>query len=132
MYDPVLVAVAAALAGKAAEGLSEGGRAAFAALARLVRRKVQADPPAQAALESAQAEPDDDARIRRLAQVLESAVARDRLFADELGRLWDVLRDQQAVAVDGAVVNQVSGGVSGTVVQARDIRGGISFGSANP
>jgi hypothetical protein len=130
--DPVMVAVAVALVTKAAEGLSEGGKAAFAALARLVRRKLLADPVSLSALESTQPQPDDEARIHRLAGALEQAVGQDRAFAEELTRLWNGLSDLHAVAVDGGVTNQVSGAVSGSVVQARDVHGGISFAPRSP
>jgi hypothetical protein len=123
-----MVAVAVALVIKAAEGLSEGDRAAFTALVRLVRRKRHANPASLSALESTQPQPDDEARIHRLAGALERAVGQDRALAEELTRLWNGLSDQQAVVVDGGVTNQVSGPVSGSVVQARDTHGGISFG----
>jgi hypothetical protein len=130
--EPVMVAVAVALVTKAAEGLSEGGKAAFTALARLVRRKLRADPVSLSALESTQTQPDDKTRIQRLAEALERAVSKDQAFAEELTRLWNGLSDQQAVAGDGGVTNQVSGPVSGNVVQARDVHGGISFGPRTP
>ncbi len=41
---------------------------------------------------------------------------------EELRRTW-----QHVSASRGGVVNQVTGNVSGKVVQARDIKGGISF-----
>jgi hypothetical protein len=130
--DPVMVAVAVALVTKAVEGLSEGGKAAFAALSRLVRRKLHADPASLSVMDSALAHPDDEVRIHRLAGVLEREVGKDRVFAEDLDRLWNDLCDQRAVAVDGGVTNQLSGPVSGSVVQARDVHGGISFGRAPP
>lgn len=128
MGDPVMVAVAVTLASKAAEGLSEAGRAALGQLMQLVRGKLRADPD-RAALESAQAQPNDDLLVQRLATVLEGAAAQDESFAVGLTRLWTVLRDERAAATQGGVVNQVSGAARGTVVQARDIHGGITFGA---
>lgn len=122
-----MVAVATVLATKAAEGLSEAGRAAFGRLMQLVRRKLRADPAQEAVLESALAQPDDDVLIQGLAAVLEGAASHDGAFAAELSRLWTVMRDERVAAVQGGVVNQVSGTVSGTVVQARDVHGGIRF-----
>jgi hypothetical protein len=123
-----MVAAAVALATKAAEGLSDAGRAALGQLVQLVRGKLRADPD-RAALESAQAQPDDDLLVQRLAALLEGAAAQDEAFAVGLTRLWTALRDEWAVAKQGGVVNQVSGAVSGTVVQARDVQGGITFGT---
>ncbi|MGI5215851.1 hypothetical protein [Plantactinospora sp. CA-290183] len=129
----MIVAVAAALATKVAEGMSEGGRAAFAALSRLVRRKLRGDPDAERTLDDALAHSDDQVRAGRLAVLLADVAARDPGFAEELGELWREVRDER-VAVVGAdnVVNQVTGAVTGTVVQARDVTGGISFGPTAP
>ncbi|MEV4756869.1 hypothetical protein AB0J86_17390 [Micromonospora sp. NPDC049559] len=131
MTDPVMLAVATAVATKAAEGLTEGGRSALAALVRLVRGRLR-DHDESAVLDSAEAEPADDDRVGHLAAALERAASRDPRFADELGRLWRGLRETGSTAVDGGVVNQASGPVSGTVVQARDVQGGIVFGAPAP
>jgi tetratricopeptide (TPR) repeat protein len=117
--DPVMVAMAAAVAAKAAEGVSEGARTAVAALVRLVRRRLGADPAARAALESARAEPADEARIARLAAALELAAARDRTFADELHRQWRDARAQWAVVGDVTA--------AGPTVLAGNIQGGVHF-----
>ncbi|MGI5145101.1 hypothetical protein ACQEVC_01655 [Plantactinospora sp. CA-294935] len=131
MPDPVMVAVASALAAKAAEGLSDGGRAAFAALARLVRRKLRADEvESEGVLEVAQTRSDDETCVRRLAVALEAVAARDQKFADELNFLWRHVRDQQTAGI--SVINQVTGAVSGNVVQVRDVHGGISLGPLGP
>ncbi|MFY1671317.1 hypothetical protein ACN27G_15315 [Plantactinospora sp. WMMB334] len=132
--DPVMVAVASALAAKAAEGLSDGGRAAFSALARFVRHRLRGDPDSERALEAARAQPHDDECVRRLAAVLETAVARDRWFAEELNELWIQLRHRPVAGVDAGngMVNRAIGPVSGTLVQARDVQGGIRLGPPGP
>jgi hypothetical protein len=124
--DPLMTAVAATITTKVIEGVSEAGKSAVEALVRLVRRKLGTTEASQMVLVRAESEPGDVARQRALAAELELAVARDRLFADELSRLW-----QRLTAETGGVepvFNQVSGDVHGTVIQARDVQGGIAFG----
>lgn len=121
MADPVTVAIAAAVAGKLAEGISDAGRTALAALTRLVRRKMRGDPDGSAALEAAAARPDDAALVARLAAALDEECARDAAFRAELTILWTAARD-------GGVANTIKGSVHGPVVQARDVHGGITFG----
>lgn len=123
MVDPLTVAIATAVAGKMAEGISDAGRAALASLTRLVRRKLRGDPKGEAALEAAEARPDDTVLVERLAAALDDACARDRAFRDELDLLWTAARQ-------GGVVNTITGSVHGPVVQAHDVHGGIRFGGA--
>ncbi|MEH1130233.1 hypothetical protein [Micromonospora sp. CPCC 206061] len=123
MPDPLMVAVATAVAGKLAEGISDAGRTALASLSRFVRDKMRGDPKGAVALEAAQAQPDNAAIVEWLAIALDEACARDRAFRDELARLWTATRD-------GGVANTISGSVHGPVVQARDVHGDIRFGGA--
>jgi hypothetical protein len=57
MDQQMATAIAVTLATKAAEGLAGGGRAAFEALARVVRRAFQGRPSARIALVDAEADP---------------------------------------------------------------------------
>lgn len=122
--------LAVALAGKVADRLAEAGRAAFQGLVGLVRRRFQSDPAAQEALEAAEADPSDAERLDQLRAALDRLAAEDPAFGAELRSLW---RDLQPhlTASSGGTINTVSGNVSGNVVQARDVQGGISFGSGN-
>jgi hypothetical protein len=129
--DQILTAVALTLATKAAEGLAEGGRAAFAALARLVRRQLDGRPSGTVALVEAQAHPTDPDRIRTLRDELALAGAEDPTFREEMQALWRDLSPHLIANAD-SVINTVSGEVAGHVVQARDIHGGISFGQSEP
>jgi hypothetical protein len=128
--DPIMIAVAVALATNAVDGMSQVGRSAFAALTRLVRRQLSRDPDSQKTLATVQSHPDDEVAIGRLAEALHGAAAYDGAFADELRRLWSGVRAESSIAVDGGVTNRVSGTVNGAVVQARDVSGGIAFGAA--
>lgn len=115
MTDPVLVSIAAALAGKGASSLYE-----------LVRRKFARAPHAGAVLEEALGSAPDSAQIRALSEELDRAERADPEFAADLRAVWGQVSAQQRADGDG-VTNQVSGTVSGNVVQARDIDGGVSF-----
>jgi hypothetical protein len=128
--EEILAAVALTLATKSSEALAEGGRAVFAALVRLVKRRFQGDDTAQTALAEAEADPSDDTRIQSLRAELEQAAAEDTAFDHELRRLWQDLTPYLQAGSDG-VVNSVSGSVSGNLVQARDVQGSISFGNVN-
>lgn len=121
MIDPVMAAVATALVTKAAEGLSEAGRAAFGKLARRVRSRLDAEPGGTGALES----------VERLAAALSAAAEHDPVFAADVARLWSEVREAAVVAAHDGVVNQQSGSVGGHVVQARDVSGGITFGAGS-
>ncbi len=132
MPDPVLVAIAGALAGKAAGAAVSGGRSALRALIELVRRKFATEKDVLDAIESRErpetaAGTGSEPAAEVLGAALERAAADDPEFADQLRRLWDQAKTELH-ADHGGVVNEVSGTVSGHVVQARDVTGGISFG----
>jgi hypothetical protein len=125
--EDILTAVALALATKAVEGLTEAGKLAFAALARLVRERFQRRASAQAAIAEAEAGPTDEAHIQSMRDELAQAAADDPEFDRELRRLWRDVSAHRATNA-GGVINSLSGSVGGNVVQARDVHGGISFG----
>jgi hypothetical protein len=109
--EPVLVAIAAALAGKGVGSLYD-----------LVRKKFADRREAAAALAAAGGTASDSAEVQALSHELELAERSDPTFATELRTLWGTLS-----ATDGGVINQISGRVTGNVVQAHDIQGGVSF-----
>jgi len=125
----LLTTIAVTLATKTAEGLAAGGRAAFEALTRLVRRRFADRASTQAALAETEGAADaaKAARIEILRQALAQAVADDPAFEAELRDRWRALSPHLSTG-DGGVINSVAGTVEGNVVQARDVHGGISFG----
>ena len=134
MPDPILVAIAAALAGKAAGAVAGGGGSALRSLVDLVRRRFAGDAEVLDAIESdapgaSDASDTTDERADVLVTALDRAATDDPEFAERLRTLWDQARTELH-ADRGGVVNEVSGTVSGHVVQARDVTGGISFGDA--
>jgi len=131
MIDPIMITIATALATKAAEGLSEAGRAAFRRLARRVRSRLDAEPDGALTLASAERHPDDERVVELLAATLSATARRDPAFGAEMARLWSEVQDGAVVATHDGVVNQQSGTVGGNVVQARDVSGGIRFGASS-
>lgn len=111
MPEPILVAIAAALAGKSVGNLYD-----------LVKKKFASRKQAAAALEAAQGATPDSAEVLALSEHLAEAADADPEFAAALRATW-----AQISASSGGVVNQVSGTVQGNLVQARDIQGGITF-----
>jgi hypothetical protein len=122
MPDPVLLAIASAVAAKGVEAVADGGRGAITALTRLVRDRLGRGARDRAALADAVAHPDDAQRCERLASVLADVASLDPAFGERLRATWAAV----STGSDG-VVNQISGRVGGHVVQARDVRGDISF-----
>jgi hypothetical protein len=127
MTDPITTAVATALATKAVAGLTEADKAAFNALARLVRRKL-ANTQSSGILHHAETDPASDARRQVLAEALAQAMAKDRHFSEQIADLWRQIQDGRTGTSHGSVLNVVAGDANGNLVQARDIHGDVSFG----
>lgn len=62
-----------------------------------------------------------------LAVLLDREAPRDPAFGAELQARWE-RTDAVVTAGPDGMANSISGDVSGPVVQARDIHGGVSFG----
>lgn len=134
MADEIMMAVASALAGKAAETALGGARSAWNALVRLVRERSARDDTAAAALEAAQAQPEDQAAVQELSRALDRVAGADPGFAEQVRELWP-LASAELSARDGGVLNVSTGTVGGHLIQARDlqIQGGMHLGDArNP
>jgi hypothetical protein len=95
---------------------------------RLVGNKLGDEPSSAARLAAAQADPSDTERLAALRAELQRVVTGNPQFAAELSAAWLQVRPATH-ASDGGVANAVTGNVSGHLVQARDIDGGVSFGS---
>lgn len=111
MPDPVMMAIAGAVAGKTAEVAFKGTRKAYDALVALVKRRFAKEPSAQAALEAAEADP--EAGTERLAAALEFVAAGDPEFDTQLRQAGEAL----VSAGPGSIVNVVSGTVHGDSFQ---------------
>ena len=116
MAEVILIEIAAALAAKTAESLYE-----------LVRNKFKTRKQALQALDAANGAAPDSPQVIALAEELATAEAYDQQFGQQLRAQWAAI---QGHASDGGVVNTISGTVHGGAVQARDIHGGVTFGSS--
>ncbi|WP_194821115.1 hypothetical protein [Micromonospora sp. S-DT3-3-22] len=108
------------------EGLTDAAREALASVMRLVRRKAAEHRTLRAALAAEPASGGGDDRTVAVRRALVDAADRDPDFDQELRRRWATFH-QTTVRAD-AVTNTVSGQVTGPVVQARDISGGVHVG----
>jgi hypothetical protein len=127
MADPIMLTVAAALAGKAAEVVAAGGRTAWSAL---VRPKAADDHEAIRIL-AAGSGSTSDAGVGELALHLEVLATTDRTFGDELRRLL-AAAGAKVSANRSAVVNQNSGTMHSAVVQAGEVQGVLWFATSAP
>jgi hypothetical protein len=114
MPEPILVAIAAALASKGAGSLYD-----------LVKRNFSRKRESAAALEAADGKPADSLEVANLSDELAAAEREDPDFSASLRALWQQIVLPQQVDHDG-VANQISGRIGGNVVQARKI-GDVNF-----
>ncbi|TDE32721.1 hypothetical protein [Actinomadura sp. 6K520] len=119
MTDPMTVAIATAMAGKAVEVAGEPVRAAVAEMCRRVRERVRGRPADEAALARAAEDPEAvEGAVRRL-------LDDDPGFRAELETLWNQAQTK-ASANDEGVVN-VFNGRADKVVQLRDVQGDLNI-----
>ncbi|MCX4474014.1 hypothetical protein OOK41_27530 [Micromonospora sp. NBC_01655] len=124
--DPIMVTAATTLVAWTTNELAQGGRLAVTALIDFLRDRFRREPEAREVIEGLLHQPSPDA-ARPLAELLDREAQRDPAFGAEFQARWK--RTDAAVAAGpGGVANSISGDVSGPVVQARDVHGGISFG----
>ena len=103
----------------------------MAAIGRLtagLRDKFRRDPAARGALEIVVDDPTDAKARERLAALITQRLERDADFSAWLRTEWE-LAERAFAQVDDAGANSVTGNVAGSVVQARDIHGGVNIGS---
>lgn len=118
MADPITLAIATAIAGKAAESLTDQARECLASLVQRIREKFRDQPTAGVALEAAR----DDQGVSELARALDEACTQDPEFRAQIHALWSQVRT--AAAGDQGVVNVFSGRAD-KVVQLHDIHGDL-------
>jgi hypothetical protein len=126
MADPVTMAIANAVAGKAAESLTGQARECLAALVQRIREKFRDRPAGQAALAAVQHDPGSGALAGQLARVLDEASAEDPEFGRQIRGLWSQVRATAAAGDDGVV--NVFHGRADKVVQLRDVHGDLHVG----
>lgn len=129
MVDPVMLAVAAAIAGQVGEAAVDGVRASWRALVTLVHDHLSRNEADAAVLASALEEPDDTNRIEALAVALTTAGLADRSFQRRLLELCSQI--EPGLPRGASVVNTISHStVTGGVIQGGNvvIGGDVRFG----
>lgn len=115
MPEPILVAISAALAGKAITSLYD-----------FVRTKFAARKEATAALEAAQGAAPGSAEVQALATELEKAEAADPEFGTQLREQFKAATQQQAShGITNLTLNAT--GNDSKFLQAQNIQGNVSF-----
>ncbi|MFD6679965.1 hypothetical protein [Micromonospora parva] len=126
--DPLMVTAATTLVAWTTTELAQGGRLAVAALVDFLRDRFRRESEAQEVIEGLLHQPSQDT-AHTLAELLDREARRDPTFGAEFQARWEWTNATVAAGPD-IVANSISGDVSGSVVQARDVHGGISFGGA--
>ncbi|TDC09526.1 hypothetical protein [Actinomadura bangladeshensis] len=124
MTDPMTVAIATAMAGKAVEVAGEPVRAAVAELCRRVRERFRGRPADEAALARAAAEHPERPEV--LEGVVRRLLDEDPAFRAELETIWQQAHTNASATGDG-VVNVFTGRAE-RVVQLRDVQGDLNIG----
>jgi hypothetical protein len=119
--------IVTAIASGAGGSLGAKGTEAMSRLLSGLRARFRHQPESRGALEISVEEPGDLAAREHLVALLREHMGSDDEFAAWLANLWAEVRP--ALQAGGSVsANVVSGTVHGSVVQARDIQGGIRQG----
>ena len=121
MADALSMAVAAAVAGKAAESMTGQAQQTVAAMVRKIRDKFGKHSPTEIATLDAAIR--DESAAEPLARVLDRVFAADPAFRDDIRALWL----QAAPAATGDGVSNVFYGKAEKVIQVRDIHGGMTI-----
>ena len=129
MDDPLMLTAATTLVAWATTNLAEGARSAVTGLTEFLRHRFGREMASRETVEVALRRPGTDA-VHRLAALLEQETRCDAAFGAEFRARFAAV---QAIvgAGHGDVTNTVSGDVSGWMVQARDIHGGVTFGDSH-
>lgn len=125
MVDPIVMAIVSAAAGKGAETLISDARSALGALFRMVRGRLGGGDSPTSPFDAFLVEPADSDRRDALISALSREITDDPQFADALRGQLRLARAE----IDGSVggVRNEFHGSAGTVIQSRDISGGITF-----
>jgi hypothetical protein len=120
MTDPLILAIATAVAGKSAEVMTDQARQAISVITQKIRAKLGKHPPDVTVLDTAargESEPD------ALAQVLDREFTADPAFRDEIKTLWL----QVGPSAAGDAVSNTFHGKADKVIQLRDVHGDLTI-----
>ncbi|MDL4775504.1 MULTISPECIES: hypothetical protein [Thermomonosporaceae] len=125
MTDPMTIAIATAMAGKAVEVAGEPAREAVAALVQKVKARFRGRVSEERALARATEDPESPERIEELAGVIRGVLDEDPAFGDEVRSLWGQVQTNATATGDG--VSNVFNGQAEKVIQLRDVNGGLTI-----
>jgi hypothetical protein len=114
------MAIATAVAGKAAESLTGQAAQAIAAIRQKIRERFRGDPGELPALDATHGDP---SAVPGIARFLDAEFAADPAFRDEIRALWL----QAAPAATDDAVSNVFYGKADKVVQLRDVHGDLNI-----
>lgn len=124
------VEVATALATGAGDSLATKSIEAIGSLISALRARFRGDPGSRETLEIALAATGDMGATEDLISLLRERIAEDAGFAGWLEGLWTVVEHDLRLE-GGRSINLVQGNVQGSVVQSRDVQGGIHIGHSD-
>jgi hypothetical protein len=122
MADPLALTIAANVATKVADSLTNQAQQAIAAIVRKIREKLRSRPdePSEAAMLDIVITTSDSPATEAFARVLEQLFAADLQFREEIQALWDSARLN-----DG--VTNVFHGKADKVIMMRDVNGDLTI-----
>jgi hypothetical protein len=120
----IAVEVVTAITSGAAGSLGSKGTEAVGRLLSTLRTKFRGHAASRGTLEISVEKPDDAAARDNLISMLRDHIGRDAEFAALLAKLWNEIRPTLEADANRSV-NVISGTVHGSVIQARDVQGGI-------
>lgn len=126
MPDPIILAIATAVASQATQSLTSQAGHAIAEITRRIQHKFRDGPADLAILTAAQGESASPDQAAELAHALDRAIAEDPAFGEEIRTLWDQSGIMPITAAGDAVVNVVHGKAD-RVIQLRDVHGDLTI-----
>ena len=105
--------------------MAQGSSNAVKSWVQLIRNRYQSRPADLALVEGAMTTQVKPVQAAQAVELLRQEAERDPEFARQLIALWRAVHPSNSSA--SSVTNQVSGDVEGTVIQARDVFGGIQM-----
>jgi DNA helicase IV len=119
MVDPLAMTIAANVATKVADTLTDQAQQVLAAIVRRLREKLRSRPLEVAALEATIATNDAPA-VAELARQLDQLFAADLRFRDEIQALWDSAHADQSTT-------NIFHGKADKVIMMHDVNGDLTI-----
>jgi hypothetical protein len=125
MSDPMTIAVATAMAGKAVEVAGEPVRAAIAEISRRVRERLRGSAADEEAIVQAIKTTATAELISILEGAIQGLIDEDPDFRDEIETIWRQAQMNTMATGDGVV--NIFNGRAERVIQLRDVQGDLNI-----